>query len=413
MTKFSVLVPTRNRVEYLRQAAESVICQNYGDWELCIADNASSDLTREWVEGLDDPRILYSRVDESIPVTDNWNRCLSMSSGDYVVMLGDDDAILRGYFTGHKQVIDVFGEPDAIYSKGLLYSYPGVIPGRPAGSLQACGVASFMIGERAPSLMAVSERKTAVADAFRFRMSYPFNMQLVLVSRNLITRLGTSNFFQSPYPDYFAMNRVLLEAERMVKLPLPLVAIGATKKSFGYFYFNGAVSEGVAFLQNGPALAARAGTAGLAGSEHLDSWLCALEALLAACSKVSTAPDYRRYRRLRFGTLLRQFGQSNVRLPGLSSGFWAEYPVAERVGYLSIAETAALAIGASPRSLRRQTGRIVARLGRQLARETTWSPQPELVSGLQSMSEVIALVSPADYSDSDETGRRRLDVSQI
>ena len=112
MTKFSVLVPTRNRVEYLRQAVESVLCQDYTDWEICIADNVSSDSTREWVEGLDDPRILYSRAERLIPVTDNWNRVLSMSSGDYVVMLGDDDAILRGYFTSHKQVIDEFGEPE-------------------------------------------------------------------------------------------------------------------------------------------------------------------------------------------------------------------------------------------------------------------------------------------------------------
>ena len=74
MTKFSVLVPTRNRVEYLRQAVESVLCQDYVDWEVCIADNASSDSTLEWVEGLDDPRILYSRAEQLIPVTDNWNR---------------------------------------------------------------------------------------------------------------------------------------------------------------------------------------------------------------------------------------------------------------------------------------------------------------------------------------------------
>jgi hypothetical protein len=412
VTKFSVLVPTRDRVEYLRQAVESVLYQDYGDWEICIADNVSSDSTREWVEGLDDPRILYSRTEQLIPVTENWNRCLSMSSGDYVVMLGDDDAILKGHFTNHKQVIDDFGEPDAIYCKGLLYSYPGVIPGRPAGSLQVCGVASFMKGERVPSLMTMSERSTAVADAFRFRMSYPFNMQLVLVSRRLITRLDGPGFFQSPYPDYFAMNRVLLEANRVVKVPVPLVAVGATKKSFGYFYFNGAVSEGVEFLQNASALAARTRDERVAGSEHLDSWLCALEALVSACPKFSAVPDYRRYRRLQFGTLLRQFGREGVHFPGQSSVFWADYPATERICYSTIVAAAALAIAASPPRLRRQTRRIVARVGRQLARETTWSSQPDLVSGLRSMSEVVARVSPSDFSDSDESGRSRLDASQ-
>jgi glycosyltransferase involved in cell wall biosynthesis len=412
MTKFSVLLPTRNRVEYLSQAVESVLCQDYGDWEICVADNASSDSTREWVEGLEDQRILYSRSEQLIPVTDNWNRSLAMSSGDYVVMLGDDDAILKGYFTSHKKVIDAFDEPDAIYSRGLFYSYPGVIPGRPAGSLQPCGDPSFMHGENAPTLMAWDERRTAVTNTFNFRMSYPFNMQFALVSRRLISRLDRPSFFQSPYPDYFAMNRVFLEADRLVKLPLPLVAVGATKKSFGYFYFNGSVSDGVDFLQNGPALAARAGTDRVAGTEHLESWLCALEALLAACPELSLVPNHRRYRRMQFGTLLRQLGRDGVPLPRRSSAFWAAYPAVERTGYSAIAAVAALLIEASPRGLRHQTRRVVARLGRALARETTWSVQPELMSGLQSMSDVIARVSPADFSGSDDGGCSQLGATQ-
>jgi len=115
---------------------------------------------------------------------------------------------------------------------------------------------------------------------------------------------------------------------------------------------------------------------------------------------------------MQFGTLLRQLGRGGVPLPRRSSAFWVAYPTVERTAYLAIAAIAALLIEASPRGLGHQTRRFVARLGRALARETTWSVQPELVSGLRSMSEVIELVSPADFSDSDETGRRRLDVSQ-
>jgi len=400
VTRFSVLVPTRNRVEYLVQAVDSVLSQDYAEWEICISDNASADSTREWVESLDDPRIRYARSEQLVPVTENWNKSLEMSSGDYVVMLGDDDAILRGYFSSHKQVIDDFGAPDAIYSKGLLFSYPGVIPGRPAGSLQACGVASFMAGEEVPSLMSRDEREAAVAQAFRFSMSYPFNMQLVLMSRRLINRLGGPRFFQSPYPDYFAMNRLLVEAGDVVKLPAPLVAVGATKKSFGYYYFNGAVSDGVEFLQNGPALAARTGTDKVPGSEHLDSWLCALETLLAVCPKLSLAPDYRRYRRLQFGTLLRRLGRDNVALPRYSSDFWDRYPFVEHVGYSAAGALASLSVRLSPGRLRRQTSRVVGRLGRALSRETTWSAQPELRSGLKSMREVVEKVSPGDFASS-------------
>ena len=39
--KFSVLLPTRNRLEYLRFAVESVLRQDDPGWELVISDNAA------------------------------------------------------------------------------------------------------------------------------------------------------------------------------------------------------------------------------------------------------------------------------------------------------------------------------------------------------------------------------------
>lgn len=411
MTKFSVLVPTRNRVEYLQQAVRSVLGQDGTDWEICIADNASSDSTGEWVNSLEDARILYSRSEDLIPVTDNWNRSLAMSSGDYVVMLGDDDALLRGYFTTQQQLIEAFSEPDVVYSRGLLFSYPGVIPGRPAGSLQSCGVAEFMAGVDGPAVMSLSERDRAVTDAFGFLMSYPFNMQLALLSRRLIDRLGPSSFFQSPYPDYFAMNRILVEADRIVKMPEPLVAVGATKKSFGYFYFNGNVTEGVDFLQNRKALDAQATGSRVVGSEHLDSWRLALETLAAACPQLPARPDYRRYRRMQFGNILRQLRNEGARLPP-SSGLWRGYPTAERLAFSAASTVADVAIRLSPRRLQRQARRVVARAGRLFAKETTWSAQPELLSGLQSMDEVVARVSPADFAVRSAGGRPGRDATQ-
>jgi hypothetical protein len=86
--------------------------------------------------------------------------------------------------------------------------------------------------------------------------------------------------------------------------------------------------------------------------------------------------------------------------------------MAERIGFSVIGTLAALAVDASPRSLRRQARRVVARAGRQLARETTWPVQPELMNGLQSMSEVVARVSPDDFSNGEASGRPRLDATR-
>ena len=129
--KFSVLLPTRNRLDLLRYAIESVIRQDYSDWEVIVADNCSNEDVAGYVAGLNDSRIRYFRTTASIPVTDNWNFALGQSTGDYVVMLGDDDCLLKGYFRILLKLIGQFSNPDFIYTDAFQYAYPGVMPGIP------------------------------------------------------------------------------------------------------------------------------------------------------------------------------------------------------------------------------------------------------------------------------------------
>jgi hypothetical protein len=66
--KISVLLPTRNRLDYLRFAIESVRRQQDEDWEIVVSDNCSDDNVGGYVASLGDPRIVFSRFDH--PVTD-------------------------------------------------------------------------------------------------------------------------------------------------------------------------------------------------------------------------------------------------------------------------------------------------------------------------------------------------------
>src|SRR5207244_4187312 len=52
----TVVIPTRDRLSLLREAVASVLAQDLVSWELIVVDDASSDRTAEWVEGLADER---------------------------------------------------------------------------------------------------------------------------------------------------------------------------------------------------------------------------------------------------------------------------------------------------------------------------------------------------------------------
>jgi len=148
--KFSILLPTRNRLEYLRLAVTSVLRQDFDDWEIVISDNCSEDDLAGYVGELADPRIVYTRAERSIPVTENWNRALAHSSGDYIVMLGDDDALLGSYLRHMSALIERFDRPELIYTKSLLFTYPRVDPLHPDGFLMENGCANFFNGATDP-----------------------------------------------------------------------------------------------------------------------------------------------------------------------------------------------------------------------------------------------------------------------
>jgi glycosyltransferase involved in cell wall biosynthesis len=296
--KFSVLIPTRNRLELLRYAVDSVRAQDYADWEVIISDNCSDEPIGGFVQGLSDRRIVYSRSDRFLPVTDNWNRALGLSTGRYVIMLGDDDALLRGYFRRMLALIEQFDAPDAIYTEAVQFGYPGVMPGHEAGFVQF-GYCAFMRGGASPYLLDRNDALRCVEASLSFRVAFGYNMQHTLVDRRLIERMhGAGPFYQSPYPDYYASNAIFLKALQVVVDPRPAVAIGISPKSFGYFYFNAREGEGTSFLHNVPdsALVSRVKDVVLPGTDMNTSWLLSMEALHMNYPKEASRPVYWRYR---------------------------------------------------------------------------------------------------------------------
>jgi glycosyltransferase involved in cell wall biosynthesis len=225
--KFSVLLPTRNRLQYLKLAVQSVLRQNYDDWEIIISDNFSEEDIQGYVLSLKDPRIKYFRTSSFIPVTDNWNCALEKSTGDYVIMLGDDDALRDGYFDRVLGYIQNYNSPDFIYSSAYLFVYPNVIPKNKNGTLHFWANASFFVGKKDPFFLDENSALELVRQTLNFKVVFNYNFQFSLVKKSFIAELiKFGNFFQSPYPDYYATTAMFLKAKRVLAVPDPLVVVG-------------------------------------------------------------------------------------------------------------------------------------------------------------------------------------------
>jgi hypothetical protein len=250
----------------------------------------------------------YFRTKSFCPVTENWNNALNLATGDYVIMLGDDDCLLDGYFTYCMVLLKQYQFPDMIYNSALNYVYPGVMPGAPQGYLTKWGYASFLVDKQTPAILDRSEAHRLVNEILSFNLSVNFNMQHSLVSRNLITKmLSYGKFYQSPYPDYYATTALLLKAERILTVPFPMVVIGVTPKSFGCFYFNNKEKQGVDFLQS---ISKGEDYTSLAkhiipGTDMNISWLLAMETVRRNFN--SEYPIKVNYKKFRFLQVLHQY----------------------------------------------------------------------------------------------------------
>lgn len=300
--KISVLIPTRDRLALLRSAVDSVLRLEDESFEIVISDNVSSEDVAGYVASLHDERIVYVRTARPLAVTENWNNALEHSSGDYVIMLGDDDALLGPYFSETRRLIEEFDGPEVVYHNALVYAYPGVLPDEPSGYLRSEGYAEFLRDRVRPFRLEHEHAAAAATAAMDFRLRYGFNMQFVTVQRKLIEELSHNGpFYRSPFPDYYAMNHMFLRARSIVVDPNPLVAIGVSPRSYGFFHNNHQEVAGRSFLEadDGSLHSGSELEPLLPGTNINDGWLGAMRELHDELGQpLRPRPAYGRYRAL-------------------------------------------------------------------------------------------------------------------
>jgi hypothetical protein len=380
----TILLPTRDRVAYLRQAVRSVVGQVDGDWELVVSDNTSTEDVAGVVTDFADSRIHYVRTPAPLAVTDSWNFALEQSRGEYILMLGDDDAVLPRYFARMRELIERFQRPELIYTGAWLFNYPGVEASAPEGSLQPYGYAPFLRGEGA-RVVDHEYALNLVRKFMDFRVSYGFNMQFAIVRRSLVTRLMRDGpLYRSTYPDYYALNAMMLEATQIVADPEPLMVIGVTPKSHGFYFVNARPDEGRTMLD--PTRTSEGDPVELPGSTINSGWLSAGRLIEAGFGdKHGLRLNTSRYRFLQAYEMLDACRVRRDRAEGDIATLWPRLSASERIRFAPM-RVAALIPRLRPPLLRR----VAARTWRELPRQTFRWRAPRVKGRYKDMDEVVA-----------------------
>ena len=129
----SVIVPVYDPpIEYLNRAIMSVCSQVYGNWELCIADDASKNgevksCLIKWSETDTRIKVCYRETNGNISVA--TNSAASLAAGSHLVFLDQDDELtpdalgeIALYIAGKPETDILYSDDDKIDTAGKLFA---------------------------------------------------------------------------------------------------------------------------------------------------------------------------------------------------------------------------------------------------------------------------------------------------
>lgn len=87
----SVILPTYNRANVISRSISSILNQTYGNFELIIVDDGSTDDTEKIINSFKDERIQYISHETNKGVASALNTGINLCKGDYISFQGSDD----------------------------------------------------------------------------------------------------------------------------------------------------------------------------------------------------------------------------------------------------------------------------------------------------------------------------------
>jgi len=127
MPSFSVCIPAY-KSRFLEECIRSILNQVYADFELIILNDCSPEPVKRIVSSFADARIRYYENESNVGavrLTDNWNKCLALAEGEYMVMMGDDDRMEPDYLAAFSALTAAFPDLDVYHCRSLIIDDEG------------------------------------------------------------------------------------------------------------------------------------------------------------------------------------------------------------------------------------------------------------------------------------------------
>lgn len=116
MPKASIIMPAYNMAKFIRETIDSILNQDYTDFECIIIDDGSTDATSQIVHSYNDKRIKYIRQECSGGPSKPRNIGLQHAKGEYLFLFDADDVMSYGKIKKSIEALDACKEADLLFT---------------------------------------------------------------------------------------------------------------------------------------------------------------------------------------------------------------------------------------------------------------------------------------------------------
>ena len=121
--KFSVIIPTYNRANFIGQTILDIINQSYDNWELIIIDDGSTDNTKEVVSKFTHNKNIQYYFQENSERSIARNYGIKNAKGDFVCFVDSDEKVHNDHLSKIKNGIELNNDKIGVYNYDIGFEF--------------------------------------------------------------------------------------------------------------------------------------------------------------------------------------------------------------------------------------------------------------------------------------------------
>jgi glycosyltransferase involved in cell wall biosynthesis len=227
--KLSICIPSRNRQDCFRQTILDLVANPRTDIEFVVTDNSDDPSIMDgFMAGLRDIRIRYlpSAV-RPLSMADNWERTIAATSGEWVIVIGDDDYVDPDIVD---QIMEIESRDAAVEAIGWNRVPFQWVNARSDEKSIPFSLINRIMRHSKEQL----ERRLFGWAAATYMPQCPYGIYHGAIPRRTLDRIATTfsgRFFEHPTVDYDFMHKLVSSSSNFAYINRPMSILGVAPAS--------------------------------------------------------------------------------------------------------------------------------------------------------------------------------------